>query len=248
MSTIAKFLSKPPDGFSTQIASSTVASGALSISLDSTSGLPTEGVGQLFKKDANGDLIAGSVEFCHWTNVSGTTLTFSDTGDRGITGSDSGAQSYVADDYFEVWASSYYVGGVGGLIEHAADGTHDTTKVATLTATQTLTNKRVTPRIATVADAATITPTADSCDEYTVTALAQAATIAAPSGTPTNGQKLIIRILDNGTARALTWNAIYNVIGVTLPTTTVLSKYTYVGCIYNSANSKWDVLAVQTQA
>lgn len=113
---------------------------------------------------------------------------------------------------------------------------------------QTLTNKRVTPRVATVADAATITPTADSADLYTVTALAQAATIAAPSGTPTNGQKLIIRLLDNGTARALTWNAIYNVIGVTLPTTTVLSKYTYVGCIYNSANSKWDVVAVTTQA
>lgn len=124
MSTIAKFLPKPPDQFSTQIASSTVSSSALSISLDSTSGLPTEGIGQLFKKDANGNLIAGSVEFCHWTNVSGSTITFSDTGDRGITGSDSGAQSYVADDYFEVWASSYYVGGYGGTVEHNSDGTH----------------------------------------------------------------------------------------------------------------------------
>lgn len=114
--------------------------------------------------------------------------------------------------------------------------------------TETLTNKRITARVATVTDAATITPTADDCDMYTVTALAQAATIAAPSGTPTNGQKLIIRLLDNGTARALTWNAIYAVIGTTLPTTTVLSKYTYVGCVYNSASSKWDVLAVTTQA
>lgn len=120
--------------------------------------------------------------------------------------------------------------------------------LATLAGTETLTNKRVTERVGTVADAATITPTGDSSDMYTVTALAQAATIAAPSGTPTNGQKLIIRLLDNGTARALTWNAIYAVIGVTLPTTTVLSKYTYVGCVYNSASSKWDVLAVMTQA
>jgi hypothetical protein len=119
--------------------------------------------------------------------------------------------------------------------------------VPTISSTSTLTNKRVTPRVGTVADAATITPTADDSDMYTVTALAQAATIAAPSGTPTNGQKLIIRILDNGTARALTWNAIYQVIGTTLPTTTVLSKYTYVGCIYNSASSKWDVVAVTTQ-
>ena len=99
-------------------------------------------------------------------------------------------------------------------------------------------------RVATVADAATITPTADTCDIYTVTALGQAATIAAPSGTPVNGQKLIIRILDNGTARGLTWNSIYAVIGCGLPTTTVLSKYTYVGCVYNSASTKWDVLAV----
>jgi len=114
--------------------------------------------------------------------------------------------------------------------------------------TQTLTNKRITQRVATVADAATITPTGDSADLYTVTALGQAATIAAPSGTPTNGQKLIIRFLDNGTARALTWNSIYAVIGCTLPTTTTLSKYTYVGCIYNSASSKWDVLGVATQA
>ncbi len=114
--------------------------------------------------------------------------------------------------------------------------------------TNTLTNKRITTRVGTVTDAATITPTADSVDMYTVTALGQAATIAAPSGTPTNGQKLILRFLDNGTARALTWNAIYAVIGVTLPTTTVLSKYIYVGCIYNTASSKWDVLAVNTQS
>lgn len=114
--------------------------------------------------------------------------------------------------------------------------------------TDTLTNKRIDPRVGTVTDSATITPTADSSDIYTVTALGQAATIAAPSGTPVNGQSLIIRLLDNGTARALTWNAIYAVIGCTLPTTTVLSKYTYVGCKYNSASSKWDVLAVATQA
>jgi hypothetical protein len=123
MSTISKFLPLPPDGFSTQIASSTVATDALTVTLDSTSGLPTEGIGQFFKKDSNGDLVAGSVEFVHWTNVSGNTITFSDTDDRGITGSDSGAQAYVADDYFEVWASSYYVA-YGGLVEHDADGTH----------------------------------------------------------------------------------------------------------------------------
>jgi hypothetical protein len=72
--------------------------------------------------------------------------------------------------------------------------------------------------------------------------------IAAPSGTPTNGQRLLIRIKDNGTARALTWNAIYRVIGVTLPTTTTANKTIYVGCIYNSADSTWDVVAETEQA
>lgn len=103
-------------------------------------------------------------------------------------------------------------------------------------------------RIGTVADAATITPTGDDSDQYNVTALAQAAAIAAPSGTPVNGQKLIIRIKDNGTARALSWNAIYRVIGCTLPTTTVLGKTHYIGCIYNNEDSKWDVVAAITQA
>jgi hypothetical protein len=119
------------------------------------------------------------------------------------------------------------------------------------TDTQTLTNKRVTQRIGTVADAATITPTADSSDQYNVTALAQAATIAAPSGTPTDGQRLTIRLLDNGTGRALTWTTSsggYRAIGVTLPTTTTANKTTYVGCIYNSAAVFWDVVAVTTQA
>lgn len=134
MSTIAKFLAQPVDNFSTQIASSTIGATDLSIQLDSASGLPTEGVGQLFKKDSDGNIVAGSIEFIHWTGVSSNTITLTDTGDRGITGSDSGAQSYVADDYFEVWASTYYVGGIGGLVEHNATGTHKSDLVTTLKA------------------------------------------------------------------------------------------------------------------
>lgn len=98
-----------------------------------------------------------------------------------------------------------------------------------------------------VTSAATITPTGDSGNQYNVTALAVPATIAAPSGTPVDGQKLLLRIKDNGTARALTWNAIYRVIGTVLPTTTVATKTTYVGCVYNSADAVWDVVAVTTQ-
>jgi hypothetical protein len=128
---------------------------------------------------------------------------------------------------------------------NSVNRTMPTGTVVGTTDSQTITNKRVDPRVGTVADAATITPTGDSSDLYTVTALAQAATIAAPSGTPVNGQKLILRVKDNGTARALTWNAIYRAgTDVALPTTTVLSKTVYCGFVYNSADTKWDLLAV----
>ena len=116
------------------------------------------------------------------------------------------------------------------------------------TDTQTLTNKRVTARVGTTASSATPTPDADAHDEYTVTAQAAAAAFAAPSGTPTEGQSLIIRIKDNGTARALTWNSIYRAVGVILPSTTVVSKTLYLGMIYNNTDSKWDVLGVSQEA
>lgn len=113
-----------------------------------------------------------------------------------------------------------------------------------LTTTSTLTNKRITPRVNTEASSATSTPTGDSTDIWTITALAAADAIAAPTGTPTDGQMLIIRILDNGTARALTWNAIYRASSdLALPTTTILSKTMYCGFIYNVAASKWDFVA-----
>lgn len=92
-----------------------------------------------------------------------------------------------------------------------------------------------------------ITP-ASTDSQYNVTALAIGATINAPSGTPVHGKKLILRIVDDGSPRALNWNAIYRAIGVTLPTTTVASKTMYLGMTYNSTDVKWDVTAVVQQA
>ena len=114
--------------------------------------------------------------------------------------------------------------------------------------TQTLTNKRITKRIASTASSATPTPNADTTDEYILTALGAAAEFAVPSGTPTQGQSLVIRIKDDGTGRALTYNAIYRAIGITLPTTTVANKTTYIGAFYNSTDTKWDCMATGTEA
>jgi hypothetical protein len=108
----------------------------------------------------------------------------------------------------------------------------------------------ITSSSASIASASTITPTTGN-NQYNVTALAVPATIAIPSGTPVDGQKLIIRIEDDGTGRALTWITSaggYRIVGTTLPTTTVAGKNLYVGCIYNSNDSFWDVVAVAQQA
>lgn len=102
-----------------------------------------------------------------------------------------------------------------------------------------------------IASAANITPTTGT-NQYNVTALAVAANIATPTGTAAlDGQKLMIRIKDNGGARALIWittAGAYRAVGVTLPTTTVLGKTLYVGCVYNSQDVFWDVIAIAQQA
>ena len=135
----------------------------------------------------------------------------------------------------------------GGPITSTGTISIDST-VVTLSGTQTLTNKRIDPRNITATTATSLTPDISANEIYAYTALATGLTINAPIGTPTNGDKLIFRFLDNGTGRALTWNGTYTAIGVTLPTTTTANKTTYVGCIYNSNNTRWDVIAVTTQA
>ena len=98
------------------------------------------------------------------------------------------------------------------------------------------------------ASTATLTVDADSTDFAVITAQAEGLTIGAPTGTPVQGQKLIIRLKDDGSARAITFNAIFRALGVTLPTTTVASKITYLGLVYNSTDTKWDVVATKTEA
>jgi hypothetical protein len=118
------------------------------------------------------------------------------------------------------------------------------------TDTQTLTNKRVTPRVVTdAATTGTLTPTGDTADTYRMVGLTGSLTIAAPSGTPTSEQKLTLYIADNGTSRSITWNAAYVAAsGVTLPAATTINKWIRAGCIRNAANTVWDVVAVVQQA
>lgn len=103
------------------------------------------------------------------------------------------------------------------------------------------------PRVTSVTSSSTPTPNADTTDRYLLTALAVGATFGAPTGSPVEGQSLIIRIKDNGTPQTLAWNAIYRAVNVTLPTTTVASSLLYVGAVYNAVDTKWDVVTVAEQ-
>lgn len=105
------------------------------------------------------------------------------------------------------------------------------------------------PRVNLITTATTVTADVTNHDIVAITALASALGIQLPAGSPANGQALMFRIKDNGTARALTWNGgKWRLIGVTLPNTTVASKTTYVACRYNSTDDKWDVLSVGREA
>lgn len=107
--------------------------------------------------------------------------------------------------------------------------------------------RKLTPNVQTVVSAATVTPTFAN-DLVKVTAQGVALALANPSGTAIPGHGIVIRLKDNGTARAITYGTKYRALGITLPTTTVASKTTYLGMIYNSDDDMWDVVATGTQA
>jgi hypothetical protein len=103
------------------------------------------------------------------------------------------------------------------------------------------------PVVQSVVSAATVTPVATN-DIVVITAQAAGLTLANPTGIWAQGQALMIRIKDNGSARTIAYDTKYRAIGVTLPTTTTASKTTYLGVIYNATDDKFDVMGVATEA
>ena len=87
------------------------------------------------------------------------------------------------------------------------------------------------------------TVTATSLNELvSITAQAVNLTLDNPTGTFRDGQILNYRILDNGTARTITFGSKFLGFGSALPTTTVLSKYLLLSCQYNSVTDKFETL------
>lgn len=160
---------------------------------------------------------------------------------------DSNTISGIAASSFVLSDSSGYIDG-GASQKAIPSGA-----VLGTTDTQTLTNKRINPRVSSEANITSpLAWNSDNYDQYAATAQSGDLTINADSGTPVDGQKMIFRFKDNGGARGLTWTTgsskSFRAVGITLPTTTVISKTTYVGCIYNAADSRWDAVATVTEA
>lgn len=200
---------------------------------------------------ATGDLIdvTGTTTVTAITLAEGRTRTVRFTGILTLTNGASlvlltGANiTTAAGDFMQV--RGYAAGVVRCISYHRADGTDVGHSVA-----DTLVNKRVQPRVNTTASSATPAINTDTTDIFTITALAAAITSMTTSltGTPANGEMLMIRIKDNGTARAITWGASFASRGATLPTTTVISKILYVLLIWNSTASTWDCISTAQEA
>jgi hypothetical protein len=104
-------------------------------------------------------------------------------------------------------------------------------------------------RVVTLTDAATVTPNADTTDLGVLTSLSQTTTFANPTGTPTNGQLLQIRITSS-TSRAIAFGSAYQTAGnLALPTvTTGGGVEDYLTFSYNSVDSEWDLTDTTTAA
>lgn len=121
---------------------------------------------------------------------------------------------------------------------------------ATASNTLTFTNKRITKRVGSTASSGTPTINTDDVDIYKLTALATDITSMTTnlSGTPTDGQPLIIEFLDDGSARAIAWGASFQDGVAALPLTTVAGKKLKVGLMYDSVDSKWTCEATGSRA
>lgn len=105
---------------------------------------------------------------------------------------------------------------------------------------------RLVPATAATSDGSNnITPTKQI---YSITALAHDATVLAPTWAAQEGMSGLLKIKDDGNARALAWHASWVVIGVTLPTVSIAGKWLYVNYQYNAADSKFHVLGIARQS
>ena len=101
-------------------------------------------------------------------------------------------------------------------------------------------------RVVSYTDATSITINADTTDMATManTQSAGTFTLNAPTGTLVNGQKLLFRMTSTN-VQTFSWNAVFRgSTDLALPTASSgAGKEDYLGFIYDSTSSKWDLIA-----
>jgi hypothetical protein len=137
---------------------------------------------------------------------------------------------------------------VAGTLPIAAGGTGATTlagaSIATYTGTETLTNKRVTPRVNPLSsNSSTYAIDTDAYDIVVITGQTATITSITTTGTPTNGQKLWLSITGTTAVGFTLSTSNFESSTVTLPTTTVTTNRLDVGFVWNVATSKWRCVA-----
>lgn len=101
------------------------------------------------------------------------------------------------------------------------------------------------PRLTTITSSATPTLNTDTSDALVITALAVDITSMTTNltGTPTNLARLVMRFLDTGSARAITWGAKFAPGTVPLPPNTIAGKRLFVAFFYNTTTAQWQSVA-----
>jgi len=84
--------------------------------------------------------------------------------------------------------------------------------------------------------------------QLNVYALAEALYVDTPLGIPVASHRMIFRIRDDGTPRALSWSAAYRSLMPPMPSTTVANKLMYIGFTYNADEALWDLLSMVQQS
>lgn len=95
------------------------------------------------------------------------------------------------------------------------------------------------PRVSALASSATPTPSGGSTDWLVIYAAAANMTVGAPRGVPDDGQFLTITYRDDGTARTIAHNAIFQNGAANMLTTTVLAKEVREIFQYGAGADKW---------
>lgn len=110
-----------------------------------------------------------------------------------------------------------------------------------------------TPRVVSTPSSGTITVNSDTTDLFSLTAQIVTAAFGPPSGSPVDGQKLIFRMTSTGSNHPITFSTAasgFVAHGVSFPSNLVTNKTTYVGFMFDTANSlnQWACIASTQEA